>query len=169
MPNLIFQFCLKDIRVHVEDWNLTEREAIWLVKDFKAEHAHDQIEFYIGMVMEDKKTFEDLVQYLKNAFQSGETVSELITDFYIQAQKRHESKDIFANDPQILVWKIIAQKPEFGVDANEQLKKQYAHKLWDPYYMAIAHRTLEMSDRTESFTQSCGCLAMTFGGSSKLG
>ena len=37
--NLIFQSWLKDINVHVEDWNLTEREAIQLVKDFTAERA----------------------------------------------------------------------------------------------------------------------------------
>ena len=35
--NLIFQSWLKDIKVHVEDWNLSEREAIQLVKDFTAE------------------------------------------------------------------------------------------------------------------------------------
>ena len=40
--NLIFQSWLKDINVHVEDQNLTEREAIQLVKDFTAERAHDE-------------------------------------------------------------------------------------------------------------------------------
>ena len=33
MANLIFQSWLKDIKIHVEDWNLTQREAIQLVKD----------------------------------------------------------------------------------------------------------------------------------------
>ena len=37
--NLIFQSWLKDIKVHVEDQNLTEREAIQLVKGFTAERA----------------------------------------------------------------------------------------------------------------------------------
>ena len=51
MANLIFQSWLKDIRVHVEDRNLTEREAMQLVKDFTAEHAHDnEVKFYMGMV-----------------------------------------------------------------------------------------------------------------------
>ena len=36
MANLNFQSWLKDIKVHVEGWNLTEREAIQLVKDFTA-------------------------------------------------------------------------------------------------------------------------------------
>ena len=48
--NLIFQLWLKDIRVHVADQNLTEREAMQLIKDFTAEHAHDEVVFYMGMV-----------------------------------------------------------------------------------------------------------------------
>ena len=83
--NLIFQSWFKDIWVHVEDHNLSEREAMQLMKDFTAEHAHAKVEFYMGMVTEDQQTFEGLVQHLKNAFQSGKTISELISDFYGQA------------------------------------------------------------------------------------
>ena len=86
--NLIFQSWLKDIRVHVEDRNLTEREAIQLVIDFTAECAHNEVEFYMGMVADDQQTFEGLVQHLKNAFQSSKTTSKLISDFYARAQKR---------------------------------------------------------------------------------
>ena len=63
--NLIFQSWLKDIKVHVEDWNLTEREAIQLVKDCAAEIAHDEVEFYVGMTMDDQQTFDGLVNHLK--------------------------------------------------------------------------------------------------------
>ena len=73
--NLIFQSWLKDIRVHVEDQNLTQREAMQLIKDFTAEHAHNEVEFYMGMVAEEWQTFEGLIQHLKNAFQSGKTIS----------------------------------------------------------------------------------------------
>ena len=48
--NLIFQLWCN---THVEDWNLTEREAIQLVKDFTAERAHDEVEFYMGMIPDD--------------------------------------------------------------------------------------------------------------------
>ena len=41
-----------------------------LVKDFTAEHACNEVKFYMGMVMEEQQTFEGLVQHLKNAFQS---------------------------------------------------------------------------------------------------
>ena len=80
--NLIFQSWLKDINTNVEDWNLTERKAIQLVKDFTAERAHDEVEFYMGMIADEQQSFDGLVTHLKNAFQSGETVSELVSDFY---------------------------------------------------------------------------------------
>ena len=67
---LIFQSWLKDIRVHVEDRNLTERQAMQLIKDFTAERAHNKVEYYMGMVADEQQTFEGLVQHLKNAFQS---------------------------------------------------------------------------------------------------
>ena len=52
----------------------------------------------MGMVTEDQETFEGFVQHLKNAFQSGETVSELVSDFYALVQKRNEYEDVFADD-----------------------------------------------------------------------
>ena len=154
--NLIFQLWLKDINIHIEDRNLTEREAIQLVKDFTAERAHNEVEFYIGMIADNQQTFDGLMNHLKNAFQLGETVSELISDFYGQHQKKNELEDAFADDLQILVRKIIAQKPSFRAEANEQLKHQYAHKLHDQYYAAIAHSVLQTSDPMETFTQFRG-------------
>ena len=123
----------------------------------------------MGMTADNQQTFDGLVNNLKNAFQSGETVSELISDFYGCHQKRNESEDVFVNDHQILVRKIIARKPSFRAEANEQLKHQYAHKLHDQYYAAIAHSALQTSDHTESLTQFHGQLALTFGSRSKLG
>ena len=79
--NLIFQSWLKDINTHVEDQNLTEREAIQLVKDFTAERARNEVEFYMGMITDEQQSFDGLATHLKNAFQLGETVSELVSDF----------------------------------------------------------------------------------------
>ena len=59
-----------------------------LVKDFTAECACNEVEFYMGMVAEEQQTFEGLVQHLKNAFQSRETTSKLISDFYARAQEK---------------------------------------------------------------------------------
>ena len=140
-----------------------------LVKDFTAECAHDKVEFYMGMVADEQQTFKGLIQHLKNAFQSDETTSKLISDFYARAQKKNESEEAFADELQILVHKIIARKLEFREDANEQLKTQSAHKLKDPYYAAIARSMLQSSENSESFTQFWGHLAMMFGGRSKSG
>ena len=79
-----------------------------------------------------------------------------------------ESEDVFADDLQIPVRKIIACKPSFRAEANEQLKLQYAHKLHYQYYAAIACSALQTSDHTECFTQFHGCLALTFSSCSKL-
>ena len=148
---------------------MTEREAMQLVKDFTAEHACDKVEFYMGMVVDEQQTFKGLIQHLKNAFQSGETTSELISNFYARAQKKNESEEIFADELQILACKIIARKLEFREDANEQLKSKFVHKLKDPYYAAIARSMLQSSEDSESFTQFQGHLAMTFGGRRKPG
>ena len=167
--NLIFQSWLKDINVHIEDQNLTEREAIQLVKDFTAERACNEVEFYMGMIVDDQQSFDGLVNNLKHAFQLGETMSELISDFYGHHQRKNESEDAFVDDLQILVRKIIACKPSFRAETNEQLKNQYAHKLHDQYYAAIAYSVLQTSDPSETFTQFRGQLALTFGSHSKLG
>ena len=167
--SLIFQSWLKDINVHVEDQNLTEREAIQLVKDFTVERAHDEVEFYMGMIADDQKSFDGLMNHVKHAFQLGETVSELISDFYGCHQRKNESEDAFVDDLQILVRKIIACKPSFRVEANEQLKNQYAHKLHDQYYAAIAHSVLQTFNPLETFTQFWGRLALTFGSRSQSG
>ena len=123
----------------------------------------------MGMIVDDQQSFDGLVNHLKHAFQSGETVSELISDFYGHHQRKNESEDAYADDLQILVRKIIACKPSFRAEANEQLKNQYAHKLHDQYYAAIAHSVLQTSNPSETFTQFWGQLTLTFGSHSKSG
>ena len=123
----------------------------------------------MGMVTEDQQTFEGLVNHLKSAFQLGETVSKLISNFDDHVQRKNKTEDVFAYYLQILVRKIIAHKPSFREEANEQLKHQCAPKLCDQYYAAIAQRTHQTLDHRESFTQFCGHLAMTFVSQTKLG
>ena len=123
------------------------------MKDFTAEHARDEVEFYMGMVGEEDQSFEGLIDYLHDAFLSGKMFSELITDFYGQSEKARETKDIFADNLKVLARKIVVQKPSFHKEANHQLKAQYAHKLQDQYYAAMAHSPLQSSLEDESFTK----------------
>ena len=129
----VFQSWMKDIHVHIQYRGLTQREAIQLVNDFTMGCAWDEVEFYMGMVMEEDQSFKGLIEHLRDAFQSGKTLSKLISDFNGRSQKAIETEDTFADDLQVLVKKIIAQKPSFHLEANQQLKGQYMHKLWDPY------------------------------------
>ena len=45
----------------------------------------------MGMVAEEEQSFEGLIDPLHDAFQSGETLSELISNFYGQSQKARET------------------------------------------------------------------------------
>ena len=132
--------------------------------NFTVECAQDEVEFYMGMMAEEDQSFKGLIDHLHDAFQLGETLSELISDFYGWSQKARETEDTFADDLQVLTRKIIVHKPSFRKEANQQLKAQYAHKLWDQYYAAMAHRTLQSSPKQESFTRFWGHLVAMFGG-----
>ena len=74
-----------------------------------------------------------------------------------------------ADDLQILIRKIIAHKPSLKAEANEQLKHQYAYKLHDQYYAAIACSVLQTSHPMETFIQFQSQLVLTFGSHSRLG
>ena len=111
---LVFQSWLKDIHVHVQDQKLTQRKAIQLVKDFTVECAWDEMEFYMGMAAEEQQSFKGLIEHLWDAFQSGETLSELIRDFYGQSQRVPDTEDTFTDDLEVLVRKIIAHIPSFA-------------------------------------------------------
>ena len=107
----------------------------------------------MGMVDEEDQSFEGLIDHLHDAFQSGETLSELISDFYGWSQKTRETEDTFADDLQVLARKIIVQKPSFRKEANQQLNAQYVQKLQDQYYAAKAHSALQSSLEEEFFTR----------------
>ena len=79
-----------------------------------------------------------MLRHLSLAFQTCETVSSLIADFYNQSQKIRETEDAFADKLQVLVRKIVAQKPEFISEANQALKHQFAQNLRDPYFRVVA-------------------------------
>ena len=69
IANLIFHFWLKDMKSHMEDWNLNKIEAIQLIKDFTTKYISDKVEFYMGMVLKGQQTFGGIIDHLKCAFQ----------------------------------------------------------------------------------------------------
>ena len=160
--SLIFQSWLKDIWVYTIECRLSQWEAIQLVKDYTSEQARSEVEYYLGLTPEEEQSFQGLIDHLSLAFQSCETVSSLIADFYNWFQKTRETEDAFADELQILVRKIVAQKPEFIHEANQALKHQYAQNLRDPYFGVVARGQCLSSPDSESFTQFRGRLALMF-------
>ena len=130
--SLVFQSWLKDILVYTLEHHLSQEEAIQLVMDYTLEQARSEIEYYLGLTHEDEQSFQGLIDCLSLAFWSCEMVSSLITDFYNQFQKTWETEDAFAGELQVLVRKIVAQKPEFKSEANQALKHQFTQNLRDP-------------------------------------
>ena len=117
---------------------LSQWEAIQLVKDYTSEHAWLEVEYYLGLIPKSEQSFQGLIDHLSLTFQSCETVSSLIADFYNQSQKAQEIKDMFVDELQVLVNKIVACKPKFISEANQALKRQFAQNLRDPYFRVVA-------------------------------
>ena len=74
----IFNSWLKEIDMCVQDDNFTKHEAVQLVKDYKTEHAHRAIEFYLKT--NDQWSYSKLIKHLRMSLESGETFSSLLTD-----------------------------------------------------------------------------------------
>ena len=120
--NLAFQSWLKDIQFYGIEHVLSQQEAIQLEKDYTSKYALLEVEYYLGLTPKSKQSFQGLIDHLSLTFQSCKAVSSLIGDFYNWSQKAHKPKDMFAEELQVLVQKIVAHKPEFLGEANQALK-----------------------------------------------
>ena len=165
--SLVFQSWLKDIWVYTIECCLSQQEAIQLVKDYTSEQARSEVEYYLGLTPKQEQSFQGLIDHLSLAFQSCETVSSLIADFYNWCQRTRETEDAFADESQILVRKIIARKPEFINENNQALKHQFAQNLRDPYFRVVARGQCLSSPDSKSFTQFRGRLALMFNSQGK--
>ena len=136
--SLVFQSWLKDIQIYTIEHCLSQWEAIHLVKDYTSEQARSEVEYYLGLTLGEEQSFQGLINHLSLAFQSCETVSSLIADFYDWFQKTRETEDAFADELQVLVRKIVARKSEFIHEANQTLKHQFAQNWRDLYFRVVA-------------------------------
>ena len=97
---LIFNSLLKDIEMCMSEQKFTNMEAVQLVKDYTMEGARGAIEFYLDTNSTWK--YEELIQYLRASFESSESFSSLVGDFYSCIQQPQEMEDQFANELKIL-------------------------------------------------------------------
>ena len=138
---LIFTSWLKDIEMCVSEQKLTNIEAVQLMVDYTTEDARGAIEFYL-----DTNSMWDcteLIEHLKNLFESGKTFSSLVRDFYSQIQCPWE----------ILGQKVISVRLSCKNEVNEVLKPQFASQLCDPYLAAMPCNFLKTQSNKMNFTQ----------------
>ena len=66
---LIFNGWIKDLDICVHDCNLSEHEAVQLVKEYIAEHANGAVEFYLDT--NDQWSYPWLIEDFRTSFESG--------------------------------------------------------------------------------------------------
>ena len=104
---LVYLSWLRDLWVYVSECHLSQQETIQLIKDYTSEHAQFKVEYYLGLTPKSKQSFQGLIDHLSLAFQSCRTVGSLIANFYNWSQKAQETEDMFADELQVLVRKIV--------------------------------------------------------------
>ena len=143
----------------VGERKLTNMEAIQLIKDYTAEGARGAVEFYLETTSTWK--YHELVEHLRTSFESSETFSSLVGDFYSCIQQPWETEDLFADELQILGQKVISVRPNWKQEANEALKTQFALQLRDPYLVAMVCNLLKTQGQNMNFTQfQAECISM---------
>ena len=148
---LVFNSWQKDIEMCVRERKLTNMEAVQLVKDYTAEGARGVVEFYLDTNSTWK--YHELVEHLRTSFESGETFSSLVGDFYSRIQQPLKTEDQFANELQILGQRVISIRPSWKQEANEALKTQFPSQLRDPYLAAMVHNLLKTQGQNMNFMQ----------------
>ena len=81
---LIFDSWIKDLDI-VQEHNLNEHKAVQLVKDYTTEHAHGAVKFFLNT--NNQWSYSKLIEHLRMLFESAETFSFLLSDFYVRCQK----------------------------------------------------------------------------------
>ena len=67
----------------------------------------------MGMVVEEEKSFEGLVEHLQDTFKPSKTLSWLISDFYGWSQKNRETENALSDNLQVFARKIIVWNTSF--------------------------------------------------------
>ena len=116
---LIFNPWLKDIEIGVFDRNLSNGEAIHLVKDFTSDQARNAIEFYLDMTPINQQHYYNLIGHCKVPFQMGETSNLMVSNFCSHEQKGKVVEDNFGDDLQVLAHKVFSIDPSWRSKANE--------------------------------------------------
>ena len=139
--NLFFQSWAKDVQAIVIDRQMSDNEALQLIKEHTEGAAHHQVDNYLDF--SDNQTFSGLMKELSTAFESCQDEASLMADFYSRTQLAKENDDQFAEQLQLLARKVICTKQSFRTEAQQALKQQFANGLKDQYHQVTARSILK--------------------------
>ena len=148
---LVFNSWLKDIKMCIQEQRLSNLEAVQLIKDYTSDNVRGAVEFYLDT--NSTWSYKALIEHLRTSFETGESFSSLVGDFYSRSQHNKETEDQFADELQVLSRKVLSIQPEWRAEVNEALKTQFAFRLHDPYLAAMARNFLGAQGKDMSFTQ----------------
>ena len=120
---LVFNSWLKDVEMCVRERKLSNLEAVQLIKDYITENARGLVEFHLDTIS--TWNYEEFIRHLRTLFESGKIFSSLVGDFYSRVQWPWETEDQFANELQILSWKVISMRPSWKHEVNKAFKTQF--------------------------------------------
>ena len=106
--------------------------------------------------------YEDLLRHLSVTFQGGNDEANILAKFYSHSQCAKELEEVFADELQLLAWKVISKKPDFQVNLDTILKQWYTNQLYNCNSASIAKMLLLQMPKV-SFTQFRNELARVFG------
>ena len=139
--NLFFQSWAKDVQAIVIDRQMSDNEALQLIKEHTEGTARRQVDNYLDF--SDNQTFSGLMRELSTAFESCQDEASLMADFYSRKQLAEENDDEFAEQLQLLARKVICTKQSFRAEAQQALKQQFANGLKDQYHQVTARSILK--------------------------
>ena len=148
---LTFRSWRADIITHIQDRELDNKAAIQLIKDMTQDNACCEVEFQLG-ICGGIITYQDLLKHLSVTFQGGDKEVNLIAEFYSHGKKTKEMEEAFADELQILAWKVMTRKPNFRQDLDVTLKQRYVSQLSDKNSASITKTLLKQMPKI-SFTE----------------
>ena len=158
---LVFNSWLKDIKTCIQEWRLSNMEAVQLINNYTSESAWGAVEFYLDT--NSTWNYKVLIEHLRTSFETGKSFSSLVDDFYSQSQCNKETEDEFTDELQVLSRNVLSIHTEWKAEVNEALKTQFAFRLHDPYLAAMAHNFLKTKGKDMPFTQFCVECVFMFG------
>ena len=89
-------------------------EAVQLIKDYTSDNVRGAVEFYLDT--NSSWNYKALTEHLRTSFETGESFSLRVGDFYSQSQCNKETEDQFTDELQVLSRKVLSICPEWKAE-----------------------------------------------------